>query len=153
MTLLSIFCINALLDAVLSGLTFLFFRHFRKLQPTSLPDDQLPFISVIVPARNEGTKIRRCLESLAKQTYPNYEVIAIDDRSLDNTGDIIKEVSAAFPHVRYVRGQEAPPGWVGKCNALVTGMRNGCCSATQTPVTRRTPCVFPYPMPCVMTPN
>jgi chlorobactene glucosyltransferase len=125
MTLINIFLINAILDAILSGLTFLYFAYFRKVDPTSAPDDQLPFISVVVPARNEGGKIRRCIESLAQQNYPNYEVIAIDDRSTDETGAIIRELSEKFPHVRMVSGQEAPPGWIGKCNAIVTGIKQG----------------------------
>jgi cellulose synthase/poly-beta-1,6-N-acetylglucosamine synthase-like glycosyltransferase len=62
---------NALLDGLLCGLTFLFFAYFRKVDPVSLPDDELPFISVVVPARNEGTKVGRCIESLANQNYPN----------------------------------------------------------------------------------
>lgn len=123
MTFFNIFLINALLDGVLSGLTFLFFAYFRKVDPISLPENQLPFITVVVPARNEGTKVGRCLESLANQDYPRYEVIAIDDRSTDNTGDIIKSIAAKYPHVRYVYGQEAPAGWIGKCNALVHGVK------------------------------
>ncbi|MGN6623437.1 MAG: glycosyltransferase, partial [Candidatus Nitrosocosmicus sp.] len=40
-----------------------------------------PFVSVIVPARNEEREIERCLISILKQNYPNFEVIAIDDCS------------------------------------------------------------------------
>lgn len=123
MTLINIFLINALLDSILAGLTFLFFAYFRKVEPVSEPDEKLPFISVVVPARNEGGKIRRCLESLANQTYPNYEIIAIDDRSIDDTGEIIRDIAKQYPHVRYVQGQEAPHGWIGKCNALVHGVK------------------------------
>ena len=96
---------------------------FPQSRPVSLPDEQLPFISVVVPARNEGGKVGRCVESLAKQNYPNYEVIAINDRSVDDTGVVIKSIAERYPHVRYVYGQEAPPGWIGKCNALVHGVK------------------------------
>jgi chlorobactene glucosyltransferase len=123
MTLINIFLVNAVLDAVLAGLTFLFFAYFRKVDTPSVPDDQLPFISVVVPARNEGTKVGRCLESLANQNYPRYEVVAINDRSTDNTGEVIRSISQKYSHVRYVDGQEAPPGWIGKCNALVHGVK------------------------------
>lgn len=124
MTLTNIFLINAILDAVMAGLTFAFFAYFRKIDCQSLPDDQLPFISVVVPARNEGTKIGRCLESLANQNYPNYEIIAIDDRSVDDTGKIIDAIAAKYSNVKAIRGQEAPPGWIGKCNALVHGVKH-----------------------------
>ncbi len=123
MTLITIALINAILDAILAGLTFLYFQYFRRVDPAEVADDKLPFISVVVPARNESGKIRRCLESLANQTYPNYEIIAIDDRSSDDTGDIIREMAAKYPNVRHVRGQDAPPGWIGKCNALVHGVK------------------------------
>lgn len=123
MTLLAIVVINTILGAILAGLTFLYFAYFRKVEPISEPDEMLPFISVVVPARNEGGKIRRCIESLANQSYPKYEVIAIDDRSTDETGTIIRELAEKYPHVRCVRGQEAPPRWIGKCNALVHGVK------------------------------
>lgn len=79
----------------------------------------MPFVSVIVPARNEGSKVGRCLESLARQDYPHYEVIAVDDRSDDDTGAVIKKYADKYPHVQYVKGRETPAGWLGKCYALI----------------------------------
>src|SRR5690348_13201748 len=49
-----------------------------------------PSVSVIVPARNEEREIERCLVSILKQNYPNFEVIAIDDCSTDSTYDKMK---------------------------------------------------------------
>src|SRR5262249_17617697 len=94
----SVFVLNTLLDAALAGLTFLFFAYFKRIAPITESTDSadLPFISVIVPARNEGSKIRRCLESLANQDYPHYEIIAIDDRSTDDTGTIIRELAGRY---------------------------------------------------------
>ena len=46
---------------------------------------KLPSVSIIVPARNEEREICRCLTSLLGQNYPNYEIIAVDDNSSDNT--------------------------------------------------------------------
>lgn len=109
---------------MLASLTFLFFHYFRKLSRESLPDKDFPFITVIVPARNEEAKIGRCIESLALQNYPNYEVIAVDDRSQDKTGDIIQNLAAKYPHIKCIRGKEAPPGWIGKCSALVQATRH-----------------------------
>ena len=50
-----------------------------------------PKVSVILPARNEEKFIEKCLNSLVKQDYDNYEIIAINDSSNDSTGDIIKK--------------------------------------------------------------
>ncbi|MBY0356777.1 MAG: glycosyltransferase family 2 protein [Candidatus Obscuribacterales bacterium] len=120
MNLPAFFLVETFLVAVLASLTFLFFHYFRRLKTESLPEKYLPFVSVVVPARNEEGKIERCLESLARQNYPRYEVIAIDDRSDDRTGEIIRGIARKYPHVKYVAGTNAPPpGWVGKCNALV----------------------------------
>lgn len=49
------------------------------------------FVSVIVPVYNCEPYLKRCLDSLQKQNYPNYEVICIDDGSTDNSAAIIKE--------------------------------------------------------------
>lgn len=55
-------------------------------------DIQLPFVSIIVPARNEQSHIARCLTSLLNQDYPNFEIIAVDDNSTDNTLKIMQEI-------------------------------------------------------------
>ena len=124
MSLFWLFAIETLLGAILASLTFLFFLYFRRLSAESLPDSELPFISVIVPARNEEGKIGRCIESLAKQDYPNFEVIVVDDRSQDRTGAIIQELAVKYGNVKCINGKEAPPGWIGKCSALVQAVKH-----------------------------
>lgn len=125
MYLLLFFIAGTFWVGILASLTFLFFRYFRTLKAESAPDNELPFVSVIVPARNEEGKIGRCLESLAKQNYPRYEVIVIDDRSDDRTAEIIRSIAARYPCIKYVQGKDAPPpGWVGKCNALVQAVKH-----------------------------
>ena len=51
-----------------------------------------PLISICVPARDEEQNIRRCVESLLAQTYPNFEIIVLDDRSTDSTLKILGEL-------------------------------------------------------------
>ena len=53
-----------------------------------------PLISVIVPAWNEEKYIGRCLESLKKQTYLNYEIVVIDNNCIDKTVEIAKKFGA-----------------------------------------------------------
>ncbi len=65
-----------------------------KSLPASPPDAVLPRISVVVPARNEGASIESCLRSLLEQDYADLEVIAVDDRSTDSTGEIIDRLVA-----------------------------------------------------------
>jgi len=90
-----------------------------------------PRVSVIVPARNEEETIEQALHTLLALDYDNYEVIAVNDRSTDRTGEIIERVSQN-PHpvaqdgtrmghpLRVIHHSELPPGWLGKTHAMWT---------------------------------
>jgi chlorobactene glucosyltransferase len=76
-------------------------------------------VSVLIPARNEETNIRRCLDSLLDQNYPNYEIIVLDDCSQDGTWQIIAEYAHRYPkRVQAVKGAPLPRGWCGKTHAM-----------------------------------
>lgn len=81
----------------------------------------LPRVSVVTAARNEEREIRRALHSILHQNYPNYEVIAVDDRSEDNTGAILDSMRAEFPQLQVIHVSELPEGWLGKNHALYAG--------------------------------
>ncbi len=87
-----------------------------------------PRISIIVPARNEEENIRETLVRLLALDYSNYEIIAVNDRSTDRTGQIMDEV-AASPQARasqsrallkVVHVSDLPAGWLGKTHAMWT---------------------------------
>lgn len=89
---------------------------------TSAPRvDAGPFVSVIVPARNEERTIARCLGSLLAQDYADYEVIVVDDQSEDRTAEIVAGIAAREPRLRMVSAGPLPPGWLGKPHALCRG--------------------------------
>jgi chlorobactene glucosyltransferase len=90
--------------------------------PGSAANQQLPLISVIIPARNEQRNIRRCITSVLVQDYPNFEIICVDDRSNDGTADILAEIAGSNPHLQFIHGAELPAGWAGKPYALVQGV-------------------------------
>ena len=77
-----------------------------------------PLISICVPARDEQKNIRRCVESLLAQTYPNFEVIVLDDRSTDATPQILADLARRDSHLRVISGSDLPAGWAGKPHAL-----------------------------------
>ncbi len=79
-----------------------------------------PKVSLIVPAKDEEGRIRLCLQSALNQDYPNLEVIAVDDRSVDRTGAIMDEMAAAEPRLKILHIQPGSlgEGWTGKNNAL-----------------------------------
>lgn len=85
------------------------------------PDETLPFLSVIVPARNEERQIEQCVRSLLAQRYPRFEVIAVNDRSEDRTGEILERIAAQDQRLRVIHGESLPDGWVGKPWALMQG--------------------------------
>ena len=84
-----------------------------------------PLVSILIPAKDEQGRIRACLQSALNQDYPNIEVIAVDDRSTDQTGAIMDEMAAADPRLKVIHVQPGTlgPGWTGKNNALYTGTR------------------------------
>jgi len=84
------------------------------------PASSGPLVSVIIPARNEARNIERCVSSILATTYPSIEVIVVDDRSTDGTGELVERLGA---RVRLVRSAELPPGWFGKQWAVVQGYR------------------------------
>jgi glycosyltransferase involved in cell wall biosynthesis len=95
-----------------------------------------PRVSIIVPARNEQETIERALKSLLALDYDNYEVIAVNDRSTDRTGEILDELSNSadqrLPNpsgsstdgsngrLKVVHHNELPAGWLGKTHAMWT---------------------------------
>ncbi len=82
-----------------------------------------PSLSIIVPACNEAADIEATLTRLLLLDYENYEVIAVDDRSSDGTGEIIERIAAAAPpnRLRVIRIAELPAGWMGKPHAMWSG--------------------------------
>ncbi len=89
----------------------------RPLRP--LPDSP-PAVTVLIPAKDEGERISACLRCALSQSYPDLQFIAIDDRSVDQTGAVMDAMAATDSRleVLHIRDGELPAGWTGKCNAL-----------------------------------
>ena len=81
----------------------------------------LPRLSVVVPARDEGAAIRRALGSLLAQDYPELELIVVDDRSSDATGEVLRDLATKDRRLVALRVEELPAGWLGKNHALWRG--------------------------------
>lgn len=94
------------------------FNHFRMKQLTSVPAllENLPSVSVCIPARNETHAMTQCLENVIASRYPKLEIIVLDDSSVDNTSILIK--SFAHAGVRFVQGSPLKDGWLGRNYAL-----------------------------------
>ena len=82
-------------------------------------------ITVIVPARNEAPNIAACLESLLVQDYEFVRIVAVDDRSGDNTGTIMEALASAHrAHLEVMHIEKLPTGWLGKTHALAVAARH-----------------------------
>ena len=77
--------------------------------------------SVIVAARDEESRIEDTVRHLLAQRGIQLEVIVVDDRSTDRTGEILGRLTRHDDRVRTQRVHELPDGWLGKCHACHLG--------------------------------
>jgi len=92
-------------------------EHLRPTEPESWPR-----LSVIIPACNEAESIEAATRSRLSDGYPNLEIVLVDDRSEDGTGEIIDRLAAADQRVRALHIAGLPEGWLGKLHALQRGV-------------------------------
>ncbi|GAB6991263.1 glycosyltransferase family 2 protein [Paenibacillus pini] len=92
-------------------------EDIKQSDPHSLPEGR-PSVSVLIPARNEALNIEECLTSVLN-SYSDvfFEVLVLDDRSTDETADIVRRVQASDSRVKLLEGKELPQGWIGKSHA------------------------------------
>ncbi len=80
-----------------------------------------PSVTVIVPAKDEAAAIAHSLRSLLASDYPDFQIVAVDDRSTDATGKWMDEIAAspeAEGRLRVLHVKELPEGWLGKPHAM-----------------------------------
>ena len=107
---------------VVPAVTMWRIRRSRDLAalPADPPPDA-PLLSVVIPARDERRNIEACLRSVLGASYPALDVVVVDDRSSDGTGDVVRALSREDARVRLIENPELPDGWFGKPWACTTG--------------------------------
>lgn len=106
-------------------------RDIAKQQPLvsasdagKIPPSIAPLVSILVPARNEEHRVlSECLSSMAHQDYPHLEIIAVNDRSTDATGDMLRRIALSDSRIQIIDGVEPPLDWLGKPHALAQALR------------------------------
>ena len=83
-----------------------------------------PFVSVLISARDEAENIEVCLLSILEQSYPHdrYEIVVLNDRSSDNTGELVKKLDFTGKRITVIDVESVPPGIHPKKNALSLGV-------------------------------
>lgn len=88
-------------------------KQRKKLKsPQTKNKNYKPFVSIMVPAHNEESVICNTIETILNLDYPNFEIIAIDDRSSDNTASVLKDLEKKYPNkvIAFIRPKDAFPG-------------------------------------------
>lgn len=87
---------------------------FPKLRvPTPLPQPE-GRLSVLIPARNEGAVIYETVRRLLNQTVADFELIILDDESVDDTAVLAQKAAGDDPRLKIISGEPLPEGWLGK---------------------------------------
>ena len=96
-----------------------------RLKKKTIKGTNLPFVSILVPAKDEEKTIANCLESLLQQKYPSdkYEIVVVNDRSTDNTPSIIKRYQQKHSIIKILNIESNTSGLTGKQNAMIEGLK------------------------------
>lgn len=104
--------VSVLLYVIYSSLATRHKKRQLKKNPQIINPDYKPLVTVMIPAHNEDSVISKTVDNVLQMDYEKFEVIVIDDRSEDNTADIIRQLEQKYSgRVRaLVRDKNAFPG-------------------------------------------
>lgn len=104
-------CAGMIIYALYMHLATLHKKRKLKKSPQVINENYKPFVTVMIPSHNEETVITNTVQNVLEMDYENFEVIVIDDRSEDNTANVIKDLEEKYEKVTaLVRDKDAFPG-------------------------------------------
>lgn len=108
---LAFLCFLMTVYAIFSTLAYKFKKRKLKKCPEIVNKDYKPFVSIMIPGHNEESVIENTVENILQLDYEKFEIIVIDDRSTDNTPNIIRKLEEKYDNVKaLIRAQDAFPG-------------------------------------------
>ncbi len=102
---------------------FLLFSKFAFLKHQHRTSKQAP-ISVIICAKNEADNLKQHLESILTQNYPKFEVIVVNDASIDNSLSVLTHFKKEYPHLKIIDIDKTSDYTGNKKNAITKGIAN-----------------------------
>lgn len=99
------------------------FSKLIKQQGFSNKNTVYPPISVIICAHNEQENLEKLLPLLTKQEYPIFEIIIVNDKSTDNSNELLEHFSKNYAHFSYLTIEHTPNNFQSKKFALTQGIK------------------------------
>src|SRR5215472_793370 len=103
--------LQSLFIFLFAGYEYLTLMHFPALPNSASTSSEQPFVSIILPVRNQAKTVSDCIRSLIGLTYANREIIVVDGSSTDGTREQLEKFE---DRLTIVEEQNLPQGWVGK---------------------------------------
>ncbi|MCE5326241.1 MAG: glycosyltransferase [Planctomycetaceae bacterium] len=98
-------------------------RTFHLQHDWDAPQTPTPPLSVVVAAKDEEANIETCVRTMLDQDYPDYELIVVNDRSSDRTGEIVRQIAATDKRLTLIEIDRLGEGWCGKNHAMYHGIK------------------------------
>jgi len=119
-----VFGILLIITAVFLLIQIFFLVRMLRFRPIRFENkDPLPPVSVVICGRNAADNWTKLLPKLLEQDYPNFEIVAVNDRSWDHSEDVLEAFAKESTRIRLVRVQESENFFNGKKFALTLGIK------------------------------